>query len=155
MDWRSSDAWLNDHYERIFEACHAEIKPIPGAREVLENLSDSEIPFCLASQGPIRKMLIPWGATGMWPLVDGNVYSATMVERPKPTPDLFLYAAAAEGYLTDDCIVVEDSATGVKAAVAAQMKVIGFAADDTDAPALADTGAQSIISDMDMLMPPL
>ena len=91
----------------------------------------------------------------MWPLVDGHVYSATMVERPKPTPDLFLYAAAAEGYLTDDCIVVEDSATGVKAAVAAQMKVIGFAADDTDAPALADTGAQSIISDMDMLMPPL
>ena len=57
---RLGNAWLNDHYERIFEACHAEIKPIPGAREVLENLSDSEIPFCLASQGPIRKMLIPW-----------------------------------------------------------------------------------------------
>ena len=150
---RLGDAWLNDHYERIFEAFRAEIKPIPGAREVLENLSDSEIPFCVASQGPVRKMQITLGATGMRPLVDGHVYSATMVERPKPAPDLFLYAAAAEGYLTDDCIVVEDSATGVKAAVAAQMRVIGFAADDTDAPALADAGAQSIISDMNMLMP--
>ena len=88
----------------------------------------------------------------MWPLVDGNVYSATMVERPKPAPDLFLYAAAAEGYLTDDCIVVEDSATGVKAAVAAQIRVIGFAADDIDTPALANAGAKSIISDMNMLM---
>ena len=47
---------------------------------------------------------------------------------------------------------VEDSATGVKAAVAAQIRVIGFAADDINTPALANAGAKSIISDMNMLI---
>ena len=59
---------------------------------------------------------------------------------------------AAFGAAALTIVGAEDSATGVKAAVAAQMRVIGFAADDTDAPALADASAQSIISDMNMLM---
>ena len=59
---------------------------------------------------------------------------------------------AAFGAAALTIVGVEDSATGVKAAVAAQIKVISFAADDIDTPALANAGAQSIISDVNMLM---
>ena len=59
---------------------------------------------------------------------------------------------AASGAAALTIVGVEDSATGVKAAVAAQIKVIGFAADDIDTLALANAGAKSIISYMDMLM---
>ena len=48
------------------------------------------------NRGPTRGREAPWvelGATGVWPRVEGQVYSADMVERPKPAPDLFLHAA--------------------------------------------------------------
>ena len=45
-------------------------------------------------QREVEKHLgVELGATGVWPLVEGHVYSADMVERPKPAPDLFLHAA--------------------------------------------------------------
>ena len=59
---------------------------------------------------------------------------------------------AAFGAAALTIVGAEDSATGVKAAIAAQIKVIGFAADDIDTPALANAGAKPIISDMNMLM---
>ena len=59
---------------------------------------------------------------------------------------------AAFGAAALTIVGAEDSATGVKAAVAAQIRVIGFAADDINTPALANAGAKSINSDMNMLM---
>jgi beta-phosphoglucomutase-like phosphatase (HAD superfamily) len=59
---------------------------------------------------------------------------------------------AAFGAAALTIVGVEDSATGVKAAVAAQIRVIGFAADDINTPALANAGAKSIISDYNMLI---
>lgn len=146
-------AWVDEHYERIFAAFREEITAIPGACEVLEALEAAHTRFCVASQGPVRKMRLTLGATGIWPLVEGHVYSATMVARPKPAPDLFLHAAATEGFAPPDCTVVEDSATGVQGAVAAGMEVIGYAADRADAPALAAAGARSIVFDMNDLTP--
>ena len=59
---------------------------------------------------------------------------------------------AAFGAAALTIVGVEDSATGVKVAVATQIKVIGFAADDIDTPALANAGAKSIVSEMNKLM---
>ncbi|MEC7398114.1 MAG: HAD-IA family hydrolase, partial [Pseudomonadota bacterium] len=55
-----------------------------------------------------------------------HVYSSHQVERGKPAPDLFLFAACALGISPADCIVVEDSAKGIRAAVAAGMRAVGF-----------------------------
>ncbi|WP_410960605.1 HAD-IA family hydrolase, partial [Salmonella sp. SAL4357] len=55
-----------------------------------------------------------------------NVFSSTLVERGKPAPDLFLYAADAMGFPPSRCIVVEDSVNGVKAALSAGMVALGF-----------------------------
>ena len=63
-----------------------------------------------------------------------------MVARPKPAPDLYLHAALSLDVEARACAVVEDSPSGVQAAVAAGMKVFGYAADE-DAQALAQAGA--------------
>jgi len=49
-----------------------------------------------------------------------------MVERGKPAPDLFLYAARQLGVSPDECLLLEDSVHGATAARAAGMEVIGF-----------------------------
>ena len=55
----------------------------------------------------------------------------------KPAPDLFLHAAAAFDIPPEDVAVVEDSAPGVTAGVAAWMRVFGYAHDSGKAPLVA------------------
>ena len=62
----------------------------------------------------------------------------------KPAPDVFLHAAASMGVEPTHCVVVEDTASGITAAVAASMRVLGYAAD-SDEQALRDAGATAIL----------
>jgi beta-phosphoglucomutase-like phosphatase (HAD superfamily) len=57
-----------------------------------------------------------------------NVFSATMVARGKPDPDIFLWAADRMRAHPDQCIVIEDSTSGVRAGRAAGMTTIGLLA---------------------------
>ena len=57
-----------------------------------------------------------------------HVFSADMVARGKPYPDIFLFAAGRLGVSPDQCLVIEDSAGGIKAAVAAGMTAVGLCA---------------------------
>ncbi|MDH3536760.1 MAG: HAD-IA family hydrolase [Gammaproteobacteria bacterium] len=59
---------------------------------------------------------------------DGSIFSTSDVERGKPHPDIYLNVAATMG-ITDParCLVIEDSPIGVTGAVAAGMRVYGFA----------------------------
>lgn len=85
---------------------------------------------CVASQGERAKMAQTLRVSGLRDrFADARLFSATMVERGKPAPDLFLHAAAACGVAPEACIVVEDSPTGVAAARAAGMRVFGFTRD--------------------------
>jgi beta-phosphoglucomutase-like phosphatase (HAD superfamily) len=59
-------------------------------------------------------------------LFDPHVFSASQIARGKPAPDLFLFAARQLGVTPEECVVVEDSLTGVEAAIAAGMPVVGF-----------------------------
>ena len=80
-----------------------------------------------------------------------HVYSASLVPRGKPHPDLFLDAASRLGVAPADAIVVEDSEGGVRAAVAAGMTPVGFLAAshlrDGHEARLRDAGAQYIAYD--------
>ena len=71
----------------------------------------------------------------------GHIYSAQSLNAPKPAPDVYLHAAAALGVPAAGCVVVEDSLSGVRAAIAAGMHCYGFAEHD-DGAALAAQGAQ-------------
>ncbi len=105
------------------------LEPVEGIEEALDELWEREIPTCVASSGDHEKMRLTLGLTGLWDRFEGRIYSATEVARGKPAPDLFLHAAAKEGFPPEDCVVVEDSAPGVEAARAAGMRVLGFGED--------------------------
>jgi beta-phosphoglucomutase-like phosphatase (HAD superfamily) len=90
--------------------------------------------------------------TGLASLFGGNVFSADQVARGKPAPDLYMFAARTFRVSPENCIVVEDSALGVRAARAAGMSVIGFTggvhAGKAAAEPLAAAGACPVISSM-------
>lgn len=85
-----------------------------------------ELPSCVASSSDPARLAHSLGLTGLLPLFEGRIFSATMVSRGKPAPDLFLLAATEMGFAPGRCLVVEDSVPGVTAARAAGMRVLGF-----------------------------
>jgi HAD superfamily hydrolase (TIGR01509 family) len=111
--------------DRTFAAFSAELQPVPGVPELLAALT---LPFCVASNGPREKMALTLGRTGLLPHFEGRLFSADDVARPKPAPDLFLLAAERLSAHPPNCVVIEDSPTGVTAARAAGMRVFGYAA---------------------------
>jgi HAD superfamily hydrolase (TIGR01509 family) len=108
---------------RLHAAFWAELRPISGISEVLDGLS---CPYCVASSSQPERIEVSLRATGLWPRLEGRVFSATMVTRGKPAPDLFLHAARSMGFAADACVVVEDSPAGIEAAQAGGMRVVGF-----------------------------
>jgi len=68
------------------------------------------------------------------------------VRNPKPAPDIFLLAARKMGVGPEDCVVVEDSVAGVRAAVAAGMKCVGFTSAER-ADELRQAGADDVLTD--------
>jgi len=97
--------------------------PIEGVNSVLEGL---QIPHCVASSSDVDRVCLSLSLTRLAPHFDSRLYTAEMVERGKPAPDLFLYAAAAMQADPRRTLVVEDSVSGVTAAKAAGMTVWGF-----------------------------
>jgi beta-phosphoglucomutase-like phosphatase (HAD superfamily) len=124
------------------------VEAIPFVREVILYLNAIDTPFCVASSAKLEKMHLTLGATGLLPLVEEVLFSAWMVERGKPAPDLFLHAAETLGFEPERCAVIEDSVAGALAGQAAGMRVFGYAADPlTDKEGLAQAGAQ-VFDDM-------
>jgi HAD superfamily hydrolase (TIGR01509 family) len=128
---------------RTYEAFRAGLRPVAGVREVVEALS---VPVCVASSGSHEKMQVSLGVTGLLPLFEGRIFSASEVTRGKPHPDLFLYAAERMHADPARCAVVEDSPFGVTAARAASMAAFGYIGGP-HAKDLAASGA-TVFSDM-------
>jgi beta-phosphoglucomutase-like phosphatase (HAD superfamily) len=69
----------------------------------------------------------PLGLTGLYDRFAGRIFSATEVPNGKPAPDLFLHAAEQLAADPANCVVVEDSPSGLQAARAAGMRCIAYA----------------------------
>jgi HAD superfamily hydrolase (TIGR01509 family) len=111
------------------ELVHAEldgtgVEPMPGAVELIDALRDSGTPIGLATNSGREFATRALRAAGIYDYFDA-VVSAEDVARPKPAPDVYLAAAAELGAAPEDCVALEDSETGVAAAKAAGMTVIG------------------------------
>lgn len=132
---------------RTFGAFKKALSAVPGVPELLAGL---RTPFCVASNGPREKMRFTLGHTRLLHHFEGRLFSAQDVKLPKPAPDLFLHAAASLGVPPNACLVVEDSPTGVAAARAAGMLVVGFAAMG-QAEKLRRAGASVIFDSMHQL----
>lgn len=99
------------------------LQPIAGALEMVQALA---VPYALASNAPHHKIELCLRVTGLLPYFAGRIYSAYDVQRWKPDPALFLFAADSLGVAPSRCAVVEDSLPGVQAGLAAGMKVIAL-----------------------------
>ena len=85
-----TDAALADMRRRLYAAFRAELAPIPGIAATLDALP---CPYCVASSSQPERIELSLTVTGLWPRFEGRAFSATMVARGKPAPDLFLHAA--------------------------------------------------------------
>lgn len=81
---------------------------------------------CVASNCSLRILRILLSVSTFGAYFNGNIFSADRVERPKPYPELFLYAVHSMEIPPDQCLVIEDSEVVIKAACAAEMRVWGF-----------------------------
>jgi HAD superfamily hydrolase (TIGR01509 family) len=140
------EGWLARFERRRAEVFQRQLQAVPGAGETVARLSAAGFAVCVASQGKLAKTQLSLELTGLRGLFPEHaLFSAYHVARGKPHPDLFLHAAHAMGFDAADCFVVEDTPSGVAAAVAAGMPVFGYAAD-SDEEALRCEGAVVIRS---------
>jgi HAD superfamily hydrolase (TIGR01509 family) len=119
--------WVDLIYDKVFAALARKVESIPGIGAVLDRLDRQGIAYAIGSNGPHRKMEITLARCGLAARFAGRTYSREDVAAPKPAPDVYLLAASQAGVAPQDCVVIEDSATGAQAAVAAGMAVFGFA----------------------------
>jgi HAD superfamily hydrolase (TIGR01509 family) len=125
--------------ERLYlQAFESELRPVDGIVGALDVIA---VPICVASSGSHEKMRYTLGLTGLLDRFEGRMFSALEVANGKPAPDLFLHAARRTGFEPEECVVVEDSAWGVRAARAAGMRALGYAGGLTAAPSLEAEGA--------------
>src|SRR5215831_10162440 len=90
-----SAAQLEAMRVNLFETYRRELTPMPGIVEVLDKLT---IPRCVASSSLPDRIRLSLEVTGLLPRFDPHLFSATMVAKGKPAPDLFLYAAREMGF---------------------------------------------------------
>ena len=137
---------------RAVAAFEGRLEAVPGAHEAV---AATAAPRCVASNSApdrLERSLEIVGLRHHFP-ADG-LYASALVDRPKPAPDLHLFAAAAQGADPARCVVIEDSATGVSAAVAAGMTVVGFVGaghiedQARHAERLRQVGASRVIDDL-------
>ena len=127
-----------DYRARLLASFEAGLVPMAGAVEALAAL---DVPFCLATSSSPPRLAASLRIVGLDRVFAGRAFTASQVARGKPAPDLFLHAAAQMGADPAACVVVEDSAAGVAAGLAAGMEVwhfVGgahFAAMDMPLPA--------------------
>ncbi len=96
---------------------------MPGIVEALSRLNVAALRRVVEQPERIRLSL---SLTGLLEMLEPHIYSASMVARGKPAPDLFLHAAEEMGVRPEDCVVVEDSPAGIDAARRAGMRVFAF-----------------------------
>jgi HAD superfamily hydrolase (TIGR01509 family) len=113
---RMREAWQRD--------CASKLQPMPYVAEVLAQL---DRPRCVASSTSIEGIARSLRQTGLDVHFGDRVFSAQMVARGKPAPDLFLYAAERMGVRPEVATVIEDSVPGIRAAKAAGMRVLAYA----------------------------
>lgn len=131
--------WIEEHFKttlpgnfeseyrcRSFEAFERNLKPISGVKSLLERLT---VPFCVASSGPINKMELNLGTTGLLPFFEGKLFSCYEINSWKPEPDIFFHAAEKMGFAPDECVVIEDSEPGIAAAKAGGFTVYAYKND--------------------------
>ena len=148
-------AGLNETKNRMVEEIYkTDLRIVPGVADILNHLKRKGIGMSIGSNSPKSRVELALHLTGITPYFSA-ITSVADVPRGKPAPDIFLRAAEIAGVSAADCLVVEDSTTGVTAAIAAKMRTLGFVGThhepDRQAGTLKSLGAFAVLKRMDAL----
>jgi HAD superfamily hydrolase (TIGR01509 family) len=143
--WRSAE-------ENTFKVFQTELKSTTGIFEFLDSINKAK---CVASSSSLSRLDMTLKVTDLFARFSPYIFSAEQVDRGKPAPDLFLFAAKQMQVPPDRCIVIEDSPAGVRAGVAAGMTVLGYTGGSHIQPGhqekLLDEGAIKVFAEMSEL----
>ncbi|HWJ75574.1 MAG TPA: HAD family hydrolase [Kaistia sp.] len=128
---RLSDEEIEAYKELLFDRIRTRVEPMPGIAAAIAALQH---PVCVASSSTPERLDVSLGKAGLRERFMPHVFSASLVKRGKPAPDLFLHAADAMGFEPADCLVIEDSPAGIEAGKAAGMIVAAFLGGSHIAP---------------------
>ncbi|MDP9898825.1 HAD family hydrolase [Variovorax ginsengisoli] len=135
--------------QRIDAEVAEQAPAVPGTTDVYGRLG---LPLAVVSNSAFPRLQRSVERAGLLPLAGMHLYSAEDVGRPKPAPDAYLHAARQLGLHPRNCLVIEDSLTGVRAGRAAGMRVLGFLGGSHigagHAARLAEAGAMDVFADM-------
>lgn len=116
-------AFEDAYRSRLMAAFEQGLTVMPDVTAVLQDLA---LPWCVATSSSPKRAARSLEIVNLHQLVGDGLYTASMVARGKPAPDLFLYVAAQRGADPSRCLVIEDSLNGVRAGLAAGMQVWRF-----------------------------
>ncbi len=104
--------------------------PVNGLVELLTELKQAGVKLAIASSASVHDIEFVLKHIHVKDFFD-VIVDGSQVDKGKPSPDIFLKAAADLETTPEDCIVFEDSIAGIKAGNAAGMKVVGVATGNT------------------------
>jgi HAD superfamily hydrolase (TIGR01509 family) len=122
-----------------------QVRPLPGARELLAYLSEAGVPWAIATSGRLESARPMLGLLGVGAAVP--VITRDQVEHAKPDPDLFLAAAQRLGVEVGDSIVVGDSVWDLLAARRARALGVGLLSGGYGEEELERAGAYRVYQD--------
>lgn len=138
---------------RLLELYETDLRVVDGVEAALEALGPQH--FSVASNSPYERVETALRIARLTRFFGNRITTFEHVARGKPEPDVFIEAARRAGYVPQDCIVAEDSVTGVTSAHRAGCHVLGFTGThphpDEQAPKLLKAGAASVFSHMSEL----
>ncbi len=116
------DHWAEEAHKKVVGGMFGNVEKIPGVELILQTLRDLKIPYRVGSNSSQEEMKTKFEKTDLikWFSKD-HIHSAYEVKNSKPFPDLYLYVAEKAGVKPQECLVIEDSDTGLKAAYDAGM----------------------------------
>lgn len=131
----------------------SELRMVAGADALLRRL---EGPRCIASNSGPLWIEAALRATGLDIFFRPEIrFSAAHVARGKPAPDLFIHAATSMAADPAACVVIEDSVHGVRGALTAGMRVLGFTGASHIAAGhdavLREAGVEAVFDDLTRL----
>ncbi|WP_341661483.1 HAD-IA family hydrolase [Vibrio sp.] len=117
-----------DHYRELVETYYSErLEAMPGVKCFLDA---NDLPLCIASSAPKKKILHGLEVTGLSNYFsEQTIFSSYEINSWKPEPKIFSHAAFSMGVECNHCIAVDDADIGIKAAVAAGMKACYYNVD--------------------------
>ena len=130
---RLPEGWVAHFNGRMYAMLEAGVPLVAGVTGVLDRLDAAGVPYAMGSNGSLAKMKITLGQHGLMHRFRA-VLSGQGIGRPKPAPDVYLMAANACGADPAACVVIEDSANGAKAGLAAGIRILGYAEHGPDTP---------------------